>query len=108
MVVQYITEIKVYPVTGSESLLARGSFVVADALAVNFSVFRGKDGTPRVVLPNSPNPKFDPSKPISKDNKKFYDEVRPITKDRRDELEAYIISELNGSEVVSTESPIPF
>lgn len=109
MVLEYITEVKIYPKT-SGKLVANGNFVVADALAVNFSVFRGDDGSMRVVLPNSPNPKFDSSKPAGKENKKFYDEVRPISLDRRQELEAYLLAQLDnaGGNNIDTDSPIPF
>lgn len=104
MTLDYISEIKVYP--GNDgNLIARGSFVVADALGINFSVFKGKDGTPHVVLPNSPNPKFNPALPVSKDNKKFYDEVRPISREAREALEAYILEQVNSG---ADANPIPF
>jgi hypothetical protein len=108
MSVDYVTEVKIFPSTTGK-LAARGSFVVADALAVNFSIFRAQDGTLRVVLPNTPNPKFDASKEAGKDNKKFYDEVRPISREAREELEAFLISKLDTDGIVPEhESPIPF
>lgn len=108
MSVDYVTEVKIFPSTTGK-LAARGSFVVADALAVNFSIFRGQDGSLRVVLPNTPNAKFDSSKEAGKDNKKFYDEVRPISRERREELEAFLISKLDDNGIVSeNDAPIPF
>ena len=108
MACDYVSEVKCYPGNGG-NLVARGSFVVGDALAVNFSVFKGQDGQLRVVLPNTVNPKFDASRPAGKDNKKFFDEVRPISADARTELEALILSKIEGgNEVASHDSQIPF
>jgi len=108
MVLEYVTEVKIFP-SNSGKLAARGSFVVADALAVNFSVFRADDGSLRVVLPSTVNPKFDTSKSPSKENKKFFDEVRPISKERREELEAYLLSKLDGDDsVVESNQSVPF
>lgn len=109
MAVDYVTEVKIFPSTTGK-LAARGSFVVADALAVNFSIFRADDGSLRVVLPNTVNPKFDTARPAGKDNKKFFDEVRPISKDAREELEAYLISKLDDGNTIagSDDQPIPF
>ena len=109
MVLEYITEVKIYP-SNTGKLAARGSFVVADALAINFSVFKADDGSLRVVLPNTVNGKFDSSKPASKENKKFFDEVRPISRERREELEAFLLSKLDdGDGIVSeNDAPIPF
>lgn len=108
MAVDYVTEVKIFPSTTGK-LAARGSFVVADALAVNFSIFRGDDGSLRVVLPNSANPKFDAGRPASKENKKFFDEVRPISKDAREELESYLIGKLDdGNTIAGNDEQIPF
>jgi hypothetical protein len=108
MVLEYITEVKIFP-SNSGKLAARGSFVVADALAVNFSVFKADDGSLRVVLPNTVNSKFDASKPASKENKKFFDEVRPISRERREELEAFLLSKLDdGNTIAESNESIPF
>lgn len=93
--IDYITEVKFQPGNG-KTLLSRGSFVVAGQVAINFSLFSSDNG-PRLVLPNTPNPKFDASQPAGKDNKKFFDEVRPISVDARQALEGYIIGEFNKS-----------
>lgn len=108
MSTEYITEIKVYPGNG-DKLVARGSFVVADAIAINFTVFKGENG-PRVVLPSSPNPKFDSSRPPSKENKKYYDEVRTISQSVREELEKFILEKIDGGNdvVASHNESIPF
>lgn len=105
MTLDYITSIDVQPGKGKQH--ARGSFVVADALAINFSVFKGEKGDLRVVLPSTPNPKFDASQPASKDNKKYWDEVRPISKDVREALVAYILENVDGGIAAPTDS-IPF
>ena len=92
--IDYITEVEFKPGNG-KTLLARGNFVVAGQVAINFSLFSSANG-PRLVLPNTPNPKFDDSQPNSKDNKKFFDEVRPISADARVSLETYILQAYNN------------
>lgn len=110
----YVTEVKIFA-GQSGKRVAAGSFTVADALGINFTVFEGKDG-PRVVFPNTPNPKFDDTKPIGKGNSKWYDEVRPITQEAREELVSYILQcvEQNasgggsGTTASKTNDPFPF
>ena len=112
MKLDYITEVKIFA-GQSGKRVASGSFTVGDAIAVNFSVFEGKDG-PRLVLPSTPNPKFDESKPADKTNKKFYDEVRPITLEARQELEAFLFDYIAKNAAGSSASdsgrndPFPF
>lgn len=107
----YVSEIKFFPVGGNNSLAARGSLTVCDALGINFSLFKGQDGSLRLVLPNSPNPKFNKDAPASKDNKKYFDEVRPISAERRTELEAFVLEQFNASQgdaTIVTGDDIPF
>ena len=109
---EYVSQVKFFPVNGNNSLAARGSFTVCDALGINFSLFKGQDGSLRLVLPNTINPKFNKDAPASKDNKKYFDEVRPISADRRTELETYILSEFeasqSGTTIVAGDDNIPF
>lgn len=108
--IDYITDVEFKPGNG-KTLLARGNFVVAGQVAINFSLFSSANG-PRLVLPNTPNPKFDDSQPASKDNKKFYDEVRPVSADARTALESFILDayskENGGVEIVSATDGMPF
>ncbi len=111
----YVTEVRIFA-GKSGKRVAAGSFTVADAIAVNFTVFEGKDG-PRVVLPNSPNPNFKESEPVGKGNPKWYDEVRPISSDAREELVTYLLQEVernagggggSGGAKAATNDPFPF
>lgn len=106
--IDYVTEVNFYP--GKSPVVARGKFVVAGQLAINFTIFEGKNGN-RLSLPSTPNPKFDSTKDVSKDNKKFYDEVFPISADARQSLEAYIFgcyAKETGNDIQMGTNDLPF
>jgi len=100
MALDYITEVRFFG-QAKGPVLTRGSFTVADALAVNFTIFKGKDDQPRLVLPNTPNPNYDANSPVGNDNKKYFDEVRPISKLAREELEKHILEKFSNQNSAS-------
>ena len=106
---EYISGIRFYRTTGNGSFEASGSFTVADSLAVKFAIF-SNDGNMRLALPSSPNPNFDNTQPVGKQNPKFYDEVYPISATAREQLQTAIINELLREREGSTsmDNTIPF
>lgn len=114
--VDYITDVRFYP-GGKEgsALKARGSLTVGGALAINFTVFE-KDGKQNLVLPRTENPKYDSTKEPGKENRKYFDEVFPVSADARTALEEYILGKLRAGGTETTTQrrpkdegdPIPF
>lgn len=108
---EWISSASIYPrPAGGNGPVAGGSFVVADAVAINFAIFKGKEGY-RISLPSTPNPRFNKDLPLSKENRKFYDEVRPMSSERRQELETYLVSlldEKTGPAQDVAEADFPF
>ena len=71
---------------------ARGSFVVGGCLAINFTIWEGRNGH-WAALPSEKNPKFDSNQPDSKTNKRSFDQVRPITKDAHALMQGYLLEQ---------------
>lgn len=73
--------------------VADGSLRIADALFVKIVVWE-TNGELQVAFPRTANPKFDSNKPAGKDNKKYFDEAGPVSKEAREELFPYILADL--------------
>jgi DNA-binding cell septation regulator SpoVG len=106
---EYISDIRFYKTDGRGAFEGSGSLTVANALAIKFTIFN-TNGVMRLVLPNEKNPNFDDSRPGGRDNPKYYDQVFPISREAREELESAVISKLLETRDVSTEAnqSIPF
>lgn len=94
---QYISDIRFYSTAQANGRgpVAKGSLTVADALFINFAVW-DNSGTPQVQFPRTENQKFDATKPVGNDNKKFFDEVGPKSAEARAELVGYILETLEN------------
>jgi len=98
------SEVKVYPQNGGSSLLARGSFVLAGAVKINFAYINGKNG-PFVSLPQDK---------VEKDGQtNYYPHAKFITKEAVAEINQLVKSEYdkvrNGttSDAVNTNNSSP-
>jgi len=90
---------KFYSTTASgRGPCARGVLTLCDAICINFTLWQNKDGSLRLGLPSTPNPKFDESQAAEGKNRKFYDEVffkfnEDKTSPARDEITDFIVGE---------------
>lgn len=92
----YISGLKWYSTSqpaGGKGPVAKGSLQIGDQIFVNFVVWDGTNG-PQVVFPRTENPKFDSDAPASKENRRYFDEVGPTSKEAREALFGYILADL--------------
>lgn len=93
-----ITDVKFYSTAAvGRGPTARGVFTVADGLNINFTLWKNSDGSLRLGLPSTPNPKFDPDQPKEGKNRQYYDEVFFKMNDEkqspaRDEFTSFIVA----------------
>jgi hypothetical protein len=61
---------------------------------VAFVVWANRDGSFQVQLPRTANPKFDDSQPVTKANKKFFEEAGCTSGPIREAMTVYIVDQL--------------
>jgi len=92
----YVSELKWFSTTQAASgkgPVAKGSLQVGNQLFINFAVWENEGGL-QIAFPRTENPKFDSSQPASKDNKRYFDEVGPVSSEARTDLFGYILADL--------------
>lgn len=89
---EWVTDVRFFDITRTvNSPIAVGSFTVANAIVVRMTIWEKKNGGYRVSLPARKNPNFDTDQPPSRENKPYFDEVFPVSKERRTELMDYLL-----------------
>lgn len=110
-VANWITEVRFYSTEKSgNGPAARGTITVADSCYINFVIWEN-DGSLQLTMPRTENRNFDPSKPPSKENKKYFDEVGFTDKDTRIAVTNYVLAKLEQERGASSRNnfaDVPF
>ena len=92
----YVSELKWFSTTQAASgkgPAAKGSLQVGNQLFINFAVWEN-NGELQIAFPRTENPRFDASQSASKENRRYFDEVGPVSADARTDLFGYILADL--------------
>lgn len=95
-----ITEVRLNP-SGHETVKANGTFTIGGSIAVRFTIINGRNGL-FVSLPRQES---------KKEKGKWFDDVFPINKDARTELNNILLAEYEKAlkqGPAPTPSPTPF
>lgn len=92
---EWITDIRFFSLEKSgNGPEARGSFTVAGTVYINFVIWANAGGGFQVQLPRTANPKFDEAQPVSKTNKRWFDEVGCSSGEVREEITRCLVDHL--------------
>ena len=92
----YVSELKWFSTTQAASgkgPVAKGSLQVGNQLFINFAVWEN-NGELQIAFPRTENPKYDKDQETSKENRRYFDEVGPVSKEAREDLFGYILADL--------------
>ena len=73
--------------------VAKGSLQVGNQLFINFAVWEN-NGEMQIAFPRTENQKYDKNQETSKENRRYFDEVGPVSAEARTDLFGYILADL--------------